>query len=208
MANPNPNSGTRFKPGYDPRRSGRLSAKFICDQLDARGPDGNTPNDKMVAHLIEVGTSWEVIVVGHGDEPLKVASGRDSVKACEVLWSYALGKPMTGGTVSVPPGIDPTNRETLEIIMEVYRHRLIAGELGEAEFSELGKLLMGAEKAEAELIARILGDRKGISKALRDRAEALLARLEGRQAEAQIAQAPALPSVEPSDKPPEEPPCP
>ena len=191
MANRNPivpteaGKATRFAPGYDPRRMGRkISTHFIVEKLAKERADGRTPNDDIVDHLIEAASKWEVIVVGKGSdgELLKVASARDSVKAAEVLWSYALGKPTTGGTVVPPPNVDP-RRETLDIAMEVYRDRLMAGEMGEAELAGLTQILMGAEKAEAELIARILGDRKGVSKALRERAEALLARLEGRQIE-------------------------
>jgi hypothetical protein len=84
--------------------------------------------------------------------------------------------------------------------MDVYRERLLAGDLSEFEFSDMVNVLMGAEKAEAELIARILGDRKGVSKALRERAEALLARLEGRQTDGQVVAPAALPAPEDTTK--------
>ena len=87
---------TRFKPGIvHPRAGGRISrltVKFICERLDKRA-DGRTPNDDILDHLIEVARSYEVIVKGHSDKPMPLASAKDSVAAAELLWSYALGKP-------------------------------------------------------------------------------------------------------------------
>lgn len=163
MPNPNPivpheaGKKTRFRPGYDPRRSSpKLSTKFIADRLEKLCEDGRKANDDILDHLIEVATKWEVIVVGHGDEPISVASARDSVKAAELLWSYALGRPTTGGTVAVPAGIDPRS-SPLAIAMEVYRSRLMSGEMTDSELSEMVRVLLAAEKDKALLFLKALG---------------------------------------------------
>jgi hypothetical protein len=214
MANPHPivpheaGKATRFRSGFDPRRSGKTSARFICDRLEKIGEDGSSPNEDILDHLIEVATKWEVIVVGHGDDAISVASAKDSVRAAEVLWSYALGKATAGGTVSPPANIDP-NQGTLEIAMATYRERLLNGELNEAELAQVVATLMGAEKAEAEMIARILGDRKGGSRLLKERVESLLSKLEARLG---LSDTPALPPAEPQVEPmsatEEDKPCP
>jgi hypothetical protein len=87
----------------------------------------------------------------------------------------------------------------LDVVLSVYRERLLSGDLSEAALGTLAALLMSSEKAEAEIIARILGDRKGVTTALKERAEAVIAKLESRTAE-------ALPAAEPA--PSEEKPCP
>ena len=101
MAQGNPNpivpheaaKATQFRSGYDPRRHGpKVSTKFIAQKLTEEMKDGRTPNDEILDHLIEVATKWEVIVKGSGDEPMPVASARDSVEAAKLLWSYALGR--------------------------------------------------------------------------------------------------------------------
>jgi hypothetical protein len=123
---------------------------------------------------------------------MEVASGRDAVEAAKLLLSYDVGKPPEGGVVELPPGMD-ANRSTLDIALETYRERLLAGEMSEAEFASMTHLLMGAEKAEAEMIARILGDAKGGSRLLKERVEALLSKLEARLG---VADVPALPPIE------------
>ena len=99
----------------------------------------------------------------------------------------------------LPPDEKAAGGGMLDQVLAVYRDRLLAGDLGEGELATLATLLMSAEKAEAEIIARILGDRKGVSAALKERAEAVIAKLESRTAE-------ALPAAEPA--PSEEKPCP
>ena len=70
-----------------------MSTRFLCRRLDSLSDDGKSSvNDEILTHLIEVATKWEVIVKGSGDEPMPVASARDSVEAAKLLWSYALGR--------------------------------------------------------------------------------------------------------------------
>lgn len=98
-----------------------------------------------------------------------------------------------------PPKMTDESRSTLDLILATYRQRLLDGELSEPDLATLAALLMSSEKAEAEIIARILGDRKGVTTALKERAEAVIAKLEARTVE-------ALPTAEPT--PSEEKPCP
>lgn len=48
----------------------------------------------MFYHLVEVATSWEVVVKGHGDDAMPVASAKDSIEAAKVLFAYDMGKPV------------------------------------------------------------------------------------------------------------------
>jgi hypothetical protein len=55
--------------------------------------------ERIADHLIAVATKWEGVVVGYDretKEQIRVASGRDSVAAAALLWSYAIGKPPSG----------------------------------------------------------------------------------------------------------------
>ena len=119
-----------------------------------------------------------------------VSGDRGSDQTIKTLVEYYAGRPkVQKDAVELPPNID-TNRTTLEVALDIYRERLLHGELGEDELLSVVQLLVGAEKAEAEMIARILGDRKGGP--LKERAEALLSKLEARLVAADT-QAPALP---------------
>ena len=115
-----------------------------------------------------------------------------------LLQQYA-GRPQTVPDRVVPPEDHSESSGMLDVVLSVYRERLLSGDLSEAALGTLAALLMSSEKAEAEIIARILGDRKGVTTALKERAEAVIAKLESRTAE-------ALPAAEPA--PSEEKPCP
>jgi hypothetical protein len=122
-----------------------------------------------------------------------------ALKGADIPWKMFVeqheGKARTPrDIVSVPPNVD-TNRATLDVALDIYRERLLRGELGEDELLSVVQLLVGAEKAEAEMIARILGDQKGGARLLKDRAEALLAKLEARLG-SDVPTTPALPPVE------------
>jgi thioredoxin reductase len=57
------------------------------------GPGGESHRQRIGRHLIEVATKWEVVVKGHGDSAIDVASARDSVAAAQLLYQYDLGRP-------------------------------------------------------------------------------------------------------------------
>lgn len=83
MACANPSPETRFGAirGNPP---GRPSIRWLQEKVEAIDPDtGKTVLQTMADHLIEVATKWEVIQRG---ESMPVASARDSVEACRLLW--------------------------------------------------------------------------------------------------------------------------
>ena len=109
---PNPNGGPeehRFKPGDDPKRNGggRTPTKWLREFLDAAHDkaDGSGSRREAIAHhLVEVATSWKVVVRGRGENAIDVASAADSVKAAELLYAYDMGKPVDSLEVSNPDG--------------------------------------------------------------------------------------------------------
>ena len=95
MGNPNPSIATRFKPGVSGNPSGKRSLAWMKNRLDQIGKDGNDERARILEHLIEVATRWEVRVIGKDSEGelLRVASARDSVEAAKLIYAYAEGKP-------------------------------------------------------------------------------------------------------------------
>jgi hypothetical protein len=53
-----------------------------------------TAREAIADHLIEVATSWQVVVKGHGEKAIEVASAKDSIEAAKVLYAYDMGKPV------------------------------------------------------------------------------------------------------------------
>ena len=163
MANPNPivpheaGKATQFGAGHDPRRCHpKLSTRFIAKKLEEAMADGRTPNDDILDHMIEVATKWEVIVKEHGDAPMPVASAGDSVKAAGLLWSYALGKPTTGGNIKPPSNLSGT---ALEMLTTAVRSRIASGEVGEGELQGLLSTLLNAERDKALIFIKAMGPR-------------------------------------------------
>ena len=179
---PPPGVGVRFSSAYQPANAGRTDSRWIRNKLGKAFRDSDKSAREAIAdHLIEVATSWEVVVVGRDSDGslLKVASARDSVEAAKVLFAYDMGLPKKGAPVAAPAGTDLT-RSTYDIALETYRQRLLSGEMSEDELLAVTKIFAEAEKAEAEMIARILGDKSEGSRALRERVERLLERMEAR----------------------------
>jgi len=189
--NPNPrqeNLAPRYVPGQSGNPGGRTPSKWLREYLSAandKSEDGKTRRLRIAEHLYEVATSWEVVVVGRDNkgELLKVASARDSVAAAALLYSYDMGKPTSGATIRAPKGVSQ-HSSLLDMLMAACRERIASGELNEAELVPLAQLLVGAEKAEAEMIARLMGDKSAGSQVLRERVERVILKLE-QQAEAQ-----------------------
>jgi hypothetical protein len=177
-----PPLATRFSSVHQPGNAGRTDSRWIRNKLGKAFRDGDkSARDAIADHLIEVATSWEVRVIGRDSdgEMLKVASARDAVEAAKVLFAYDMGMPKKGTNVAPPANADPS-RSTYDLALDAYRERLLSGDLSEEELLAVTKLFAEAEKAEAEMIARILGDKSEQSKALRERVENLLARMEAR----------------------------
>ena len=191
-----PPLATRFSSANQPQNPARTDTRWLRKRLSEVSKNGDkTAREAIADHLIEVATSWEVRVIGRDSdgELLKVASARDSVEAAKVLFAYDMGLPKKGTPVALPSNADAT-QSTYDLALEVYRARLLNGEMSEDELLAVTKIFADAEKAEAEMIARILGDKKGGTRVLKERVEALLSRMEARMklAEAQPIEAQAI----------------
>src|SRR5512143_846156 len=90
MANPNPSPATRFQPRVSGNPGGRPNRRFVSRILREQDPAGLPARERMVRHLVELATSYTVIVAGRD---LELASGRDSVEAAKLLLAYDLGTP-------------------------------------------------------------------------------------------------------------------
>lgn len=156
MSNPNPSPATRFPAGTSGNRSGRPSSAWIRRFLAKK--DGDRQRRLAVlAHLYEVATKWEVLVVGHGDEPLEVASARDSVEAAKLILAYDLGTPRKQeDRIELPEGLDP-QAPLLDLAAAIYRHRMLSGRMGESEFADMVKAILSVDDTKIRLILKILG---------------------------------------------------
>jgi hypothetical protein len=84
-----PDVATRWTP--ERPGPGRPPTKWLRAKIDEVDPDtGKSKRDLIAEHLIELATSYTVIHMGRD---LELASGRDSVEAAKVLFSYVYGKP-------------------------------------------------------------------------------------------------------------------
>jgi hypothetical protein len=110
MSNPNPvppPAEHRFTADRQPASNGRTPTKWMRDRLSRAAKSGDrTEREAIYEHLLEVATSWEVVVIGRGGggELLKVASARDSVAAAKLLFEYDMGKPTGLVEISNPDG--------------------------------------------------------------------------------------------------------
>ena len=111
----------------------------------------------VLAHLYEVATKWQVIVVGHGDEPLEVASARDSVEAAKLLLAYDVGVPKKQeDRIELPAGCDQS-APLLDLAVAIYRHRMISGKMGETEFADMVKAILSVDAAKVALVLKLMG---------------------------------------------------
>lgn len=156
MANSNPSPDTRWQPGQSGFRGGRTPrTRWIRTILNEKDDAGHPLREQILRHLIEVATRWEVIVLGRN---MEVASGRDSVEAAKLVMAYDLGKPreMETAKVSIPDGCD-TSRSLLDIVADVYRSRLVGGQMGESEFAEMARLMLSVDQVKLALLLKLLG---------------------------------------------------
>ena len=164
-------------PGCAPRNplgiNGVWRAKLIRDILDE--PDEDDPKISRIRAVV-------LAMVQDAKAHIK-----ESPNAGRTIVEQYAGRPPVAAERVAAPTDASNSRSTLDLILATYRERLLAGELSEGDLSTLAALLMAAEKTEAEIIAKILGDRKGTSSALKERAEEVMRRLEARTAEAATA---------------------
>jgi hypothetical protein len=89
---------------------------------------GQTNRERILRHLIEVATKWEVRVVGRdGDgEMLKVASGRDAVTAASLLVGYDFGPPDKAdnpGLLNVAEFFRKVERDRVDLVLAILGDR-------------------------------------------------------------------------------------
>ena len=106
---PDPSPETRFGGERANRANagGRTPTKWLRDLLGAardQTPGGQTHREEVFYHLLEIATSWEVVIKGRGDDAIPVASAKDSIEAAKLLYAYDMGKPVEALEVSNPDG--------------------------------------------------------------------------------------------------------
>jgi len=113
----NPQGGTppvetRFGKDKQPANPGRTPTAWLRKFLDAahdKGPEGKTRREAIAEHLFELATSYSVVMKGHGENALELASGKDSIEAAKLLMQYDMGKPVEAIELTSPDGtMSPT----------------------------------------------------------------------------------------------------
>lgn len=107
----NPKGGTppeehRFSKDRQPAANGRTPTKWLRELLSAsrdESPGGRSRREEIALHLVEVATSYEVVLKGRSD-PIELASAKDSIEAARLLYAYDMGKPVESLEVSNTDG--------------------------------------------------------------------------------------------------------
>jgi hypothetical protein len=90
-----PPEGKRFSATNQPASQGRTPTAWLRAKLAKSLKDRDVSAREAIAdHLIEVATSWQVVIKGHGENAIEVASAKDSIEAAKVLYAYDMGKPV------------------------------------------------------------------------------------------------------------------
>ena len=103
---PNPSPETRFGGPRAPvgNAGGRTPTAWLRDKLAKSLKEGDVSAREAIAdHLIEIATSYEVIVKGRED-PIPLASAKDSIEAAKILYAYDMGKPIESHEVTTNNG--------------------------------------------------------------------------------------------------------
>ena len=162
-----PDAETRFQRGKPPG-PGKPNRAWIRKRLNAHGGAGEDERNelqRMLDHQIEVATSWEVRIVGRGEDgtPIKVASGRDSTEAARFIFGLVGLKPLGAGEqpVRVPSSIEVGTRPLLDVICELVRHRLVSGQMTENELMKWTDTFLSIDQAKIALVFKLLGKDPG-----------------------------------------------
>ena len=115
MSNPNPPTPPpehRFTQDKQPAAPGRTPTAWLRKFLDAARDksEGGKPRREAIAeHLFELATNYTVVVRGHGENAIELASGKDSIEAARLLMQYDMGKPVEAIELTSPDGtMSPT----------------------------------------------------------------------------------------------------
>ena len=107
---PNPQGGTppeatRFSARNQPENPGRTSTAWLRTKLSKAMKDRDISAREAIAdHLIEIATSYEVVIKGRGEDAIPLASAKDSIEAAKVLYAYDMGKPVETKEIGGPGG--------------------------------------------------------------------------------------------------------
>ena len=116
-----------FRRGDDSRRGhGRTPSKWLRDYLDAaqdHSDEGKTRRQKIAEHLYEVATSWQIL---HFGKALEVASGRDSVAAAQLLFSYDMGPPAKADMLGLAEHFRRVERDRVDVALAILGPRITA----------------------------------------------------------------------------------
>ena len=105
-----PPEETRFEKGKSGNPGGRTPVKWLRELLDAardKTPGGVTNRQAIGMHLIEVATSYEVVIKGQGENAIPMASAKDAIAAATLLMAYDMGKPVDPVAITDPEGNEP-----------------------------------------------------------------------------------------------------
>ena len=116
-----------FRRGDDSRRGhGRTPSKWLRDYLDAaqdKSDEGKTRRQKIAEHLYEVATSWQI---QHFGKDIAVASGRDSVAAAQLLYSYDMGPPAKADMLGLAEHFRRVERDRVDVALAILGPRITA----------------------------------------------------------------------------------
>lgn len=104
---PNPSPDTRFGGPRAPAHNdgGRTPTAWLRTKLTKALKEGDVSAREAIAdHLIEIATSYEVVVKGHGESAIPMASAKDSIAAAAILYAYDMGKPVESHEVTTNDG--------------------------------------------------------------------------------------------------------
>lgn len=173
MANLNPSPSTRWPKGVSGNQRawrvkwlhGLLDKSYdsmpFASKLNLCLRYGDVPlREALAARLLEIAFTDRVVVIGRDEDgPIERVSSYECIDAIKTLMAYDLGKPreMDAPRVSIPEHVTVEGRPLLDIIADVYRHRLLSGEMTETELHKLTELFLSIDRTKIALLLKLLG---------------------------------------------------
>jgi hypothetical protein len=149
-----PPVGQRFSSERQPSHKGRTPTAFVRKILAERDESGKENRERMVRHMIEVATRWEVRVIGSDSdgELLKVASGKDAVAAAKLLMLYDLGKP-PDSSLAIAEHYRKVETDRFAYALQLLGERAKA--MSDKEKAEFFNSLLVAQRGSVEMFIRM-----------------------------------------------------
>jgi hypothetical protein len=100
---------------------------MLSEACDDKGPNATTHREAIGRHLIEIASKWKVVVRGHGEDAIEVASAGDSIAAAEVLFKYDMGRPPMGSAewqLALAEHIRKVARDQAELALGLLGNRI------------------------------------------------------------------------------------